>query len=175
MLDCLRRLAVIVLASLPSLSAGRAMAAPRAGSHPITGAHVLTLTQQLLAVAPKRYIGSPGHLAAENFIKAHFAPEMAKGNVVADTFTASTPIGPLPMTNYIVKFPGTNPAKRDGIIALVSHYETNYPLKDIGFVGANDGASGVALLMEIAHHLADSKTPWGVDLVLFDGEALVYG
>ena len=29
--------------------------------------------------------------------------------------------------------------------------------------------------MEIAHHLADSPTPWGVDLVLFDGEELVYG
>ena len=29
--------------------------------------------------------------------------------------------------------------------------------------------------MEIAHHLNDLKTPWGVDLVLFDGEELVYG
>src|SRR5262249_48809332 len=43
------------------------------------------------------------------------------------------------------------------------------------FIGANDGASGVALLMEIAHHLKDSPTPWGVDLVLFDGEELVFG
>src|SRR5205823_2522824 len=39
----------------------------------------------------------------------------------------------------------------------------------------NDGASGVALLMEIAHHLEDLPTAWGVDLVLFDGEELVYG
>ena len=35
--------------------------------------------------------------------------------------------------------------------------------------------SGVALLMEIANHLDKLETPWGVDLVLFDGEELVYG
>jgi Zn-dependent M28 family amino/carboxypeptidase len=33
----------------------------------------------------------------------------------------------------------------------------------------------VALLMEIANHLGTLKTSWGVDLVLFDGEELVYG
>ena len=43
------------------------------------------------------------------------------------------------------------------------------------FLGANDCASGVALLMEIAHHLDKLETPWGVDLVLLDGEELVYG
>ena len=31
------------------------------------------------------------------------------------------------------------------------------------------------MLMEIAHHLNESPTPWGVDLVLFDTEELVYG
>ena len=29
--------------------------------------------------------------------------------------------------------------------------------------------------MEIANHLDKLDTPWGVDLVLFDGEELVYG
>ena len=64
-----------------------------------------------------------------------------------------------------------------------AHYDTR-PLPDqesdpdrhnLPFVGANDGASGVALLMEIANHLARPRHPWGVDLVLFDGEELVYG
>ena len=63
------------------------------------------------------------------------------------------------------------------------HYDTR-PFPDeerdparrkLPFIGANDGASGVALLMEIAHHLEKLPTPWGVDLVLFDGEELVYG
>ena len=53
--------------------------------------------------------------------------------------------------------------------------ETDLARLNAPFLGANDGASGVALLMEIAHHLKGSPTPWGVDLVLFDGEELVYG
>jgi glutaminyl-peptide cyclotransferase len=48
-----------------------------------------------------------------------------------------------------VKFPG----KKDGIIVLATHYETNYWLKDTTFVGANDGASTTGLLIEIANHL----------------------
>ncbi len=43
------------------------------------------------------------------------------------------------------------------------------------FIGANDGALGVALEMELAHHLTNLKTQRGVDLVLFDGEELVFG
>ena len=68
-------------------------------------------------------------------------------------------------------------------VVIGVHYDTRpFPdeepdpaKRDIPFIGANDGASGVALLMEIAHHLKDMPTPWGVDLVLFDGEELVYG
>ena len=102
----------------------------------ISGAATYALTRQLLEVAPKRFNGSPGHLAAENFIKAHFAPEIADHRLEVDSFTASTPAGLQPMHNIIVRYPG----KRDGIIVLATHYETNYPLKDIAFYGANDGA-----------------------------------
>ena len=42
-------------------------------------------------------------------------------------------------------------------------------------MGANDPGSGIAVLMEIANHLTDLDTRWGVDLVLFDGEELVFG
>ena len=73
--------------------------------------------------------------------------------------------------------------ERNERVVLGVHYDTRpFPDEDpnpanrkLPFIGANDGASGVALLMEIAHHLQDSPTPWGVDLVLFDGEELVYG
>jgi Zn-dependent M28 family amino/carboxypeptidase len=69
--------------------------------------------------------------------------------VEEDTFTANTPIGAVPMRNFIVKFPG----KKDGIIVLATHYETNYWLKNINFVGANDGAATTGLLMAIADQL----------------------
>lgn len=67
-------------------------------------------------------------------------------------------------------------------VVIAAHYDTRpFPdqetdprRRNAPFIGANDGASGVALLMELANHLKDSPTEWGVDLVLFDGEELVY-
>ncbi len=138
----------------------------------VSGQQVLHLTQQLLAAAPKRFNGSPGHTAAEQFIKAQFAPEAAKGDLLTDGFVTNTPAGPQAMRNLIVKFPG----KRDGIIVLGSHYETNYNLRDINFVGANDGACTSALLIAIGQYLrAHPPQGYSVYLVFFDGEESVSG
>ncbi len=135
-----------------------------------TGHAIYTLTQQLLAVAPKRFNGSPGHIAAETFIKDHFKPEAAKGNLLTDEFTANTPAGPQVMRNYIVRFPG----KKDGIIVLATHYETNYPLKDIAFVGANDGACTTALLIALGEYFrAHPPEGYSVWLLFDDGEEAV--
>jgi Zn-dependent M28 family amino/carboxypeptidase len=134
------------------------------------GQTAYNLTAQLLQVAPKRFNGSPGHQKAEEFIKQHFAAEAAKGNLETDTFTASTPAGFQTMRNYIVKYPG----KKDGIIVLASHYETNYPLRDIEFYGANDGAATTALLIEIGNVLrAHPPEGYSVWLVFDDGEEAV--
>jgi glutaminyl-peptide cyclotransferase len=142
--------------------------------HPVTGAAVLKLTQEYVNAAPKRYITSPGHAAAEAFIRDHFKPEAAHSNLVADTFIARTPIGPASMTNYIVKFPSTNPAKRNSLIVLASHYETNYPLKDINFVGANDGACTTALLIALGQYYREHPpTGDSIWLLFDDGEEAV--
>lgn len=139
----------------------------RAQGHGVSGAEVMRLTQEYVNAAPKRYIGSPGHAAAEGFIKDHFKPEVAKGNFVDDKFTARTPIGPLMMHNLIVKFPG----KKDGIIVLASHYETNYWLKDIRFVGANDGACTTALLIALGQYYREHPPQgYSVWLLFTDGE-----
>lgn len=136
----------------------------------ISGAATLTLTKEFLAAAPKRFNGSPGHIAAENFIKAHFAAEEKDHRYEVDSFSASTPAGQQSMRNIIVKYPG----KKDGIIVLATHYETNYPLKDISFVGANDGACTSALLMQIGQYLR-THPPQGYSIWLLftDGEEAV--
>jgi Zn-dependent M28 family amino/carboxypeptidase len=152
------------------LSVVKTQAQHVAGAPHFNGQEAYNLTAQLLQVAPKRFNGSPGHLKAEEFIKQHFAVEAAKGNLETDTFTASTPAGFQTMHNYIVKYPG----KRDGIIVLVSHYETNYPLRDIEFYGANDGAATTAILIEIGNvlrvHPPEGYSVW---LVFDDGEEAV--
>ena len=141
--------------------------AMHAQDHAVSGQAVLRLTQEYINAAPKRFIGSPGHAAAETFIKDHFKPEAAKGNFIDDRFTARTPVGPLTMHNFIVKFPG----KKDGIIVLASHYETNYWLKDINYIGANDGACTTALLIALGQYLR-THPPQGyaVWLLFDDGE-----
>ena len=136
----------------------------------ISGASVYAVTKEFLAVAPKRFNGSPGHKAAEEFIESHFAPEQKDHRLDVDTFTASTPVGYQTMHNILVRFPG----KKDGYIVLGSHYETNWPLKDIAFVGANDGACTTALLIEIGQYLrAHPPQGYTVVLVFFDGEEAV--
>lgn len=63
---------------------------------------------------------------------------------------------------------------------LCAHYDTRpFPDRDPvnprgRFVGANDGASGVAGLMELANHIDQLPADVGIDLVMFDGEELVY-
>ncbi len=92
-----------------------------------------------------------------------------------DTFTANTPIGPVPMRNFIVRFPG----KKDGVIVLATHYETNYPLRNINFVGANDGGSTTGLLhghrRPVARSNANGKKldGYSVWLVFDDGEEAI--
>ena len=106
--------------------------------------------------------GSPGHVKAEQYIKSHLAGD----NVEVDSFTADTPVGKFPGHNIIAKFPG----KKDGIIVIAGHYETNYPLpKD--FVGANDGGSTTGLLLELANQFRGKPLDgYSVWLLWTDGE-----
>ena len=129
------------------------------------GDKALNYAREFVAIGP-RWPTSPGHLKAEQFLRDHLKHD----NVEEDTFTANTPIGPVAMRNFIVRFPG----KKDGVIVLSTHYETNYPLRTINFVGANDGASTTGLLMAIADQLR-GKTLDGYSIwfVFFDGEEAI--
>ncbi len=82
-----------------------------------------------------------------------------------DRFVASTPIGELPMSNLIVKIPGTKP----GIVIVAGHYDTAR-IPGVDFLGANDGGSSAAVVMELARAAAARKYPFTLWLVLFDGE-----
>jgi glutaminyl-peptide cyclotransferase len=160
-LNSLLVLAFLSLATLPA----HAQEKPH-----ISGLATYNLTKELLAVAPKRFNASPGHAAAEKFIESHFDPEAKDHRLDIDTFTANTPAGYQTMHNIIVRYPG----KKDGSIVLGSHYETNWPLRDIAFYGANDGACTTALLIEIgAYFRAHPPQGYSVVLVFFDGEEAV--
>jgi Zn-dependent M28 family amino/carboxypeptidase len=88
--------------------------------------------------------------------------------VEEDSFTGDTPIGPIPMTNIVAKFPGTRPQ----VVMISGHYDTKR-FSDFRFVGANDGASSAALLLELARSLLGRQHDLTYWLVFFDGEEAV--
>lgn len=95
----------------------------------------------------------------------------AAWEVEQQSFTASTPRGEISGTNLIARFSadGERPVPRTPrSIAIGAHYDTRY-FSTIRFVGANDGASGPALLVELARVLAlDPQLAAKIELVLFD-------
>jgi glutaminyl-peptide cyclotransferase len=86
--------------------------------------------------------------------------------VETDVFNAQTPAGPLAMKNILVKIPGDKP----GIILLGTHYDTK---KIDNFVGADDGGSSTAVMLELARLLCAQHNPYPVWIAFFDGEEAV--
>jgi glutaminyl-peptide cyclotransferase len=125
-------------------------------------------TREVTAFGP-RYMGNENHKKLERYIVDHL-----KGDEVEDDpFIADTVEGKFPVRNLIAKFPGT----KDGIIVILGHYDTNYPLRNIGYVGANDGGSSTAILLEFANQLrvapGKKRDGYSVWLVWTDGEEAV--
>jgi glutaminyl-peptide cyclotransferase len=93
------------------------------------------------------------------------------------TFTVETPKGATKFTNIISRTPKPSfsffSSKQKIVIA--AHYDTKL-MPEIQFVGANDGASGAATVLEIARVVSESKLvldKYQLEFVLFDGEEAV--
>jgi glutaminyl-peptide cyclotransferase len=146
------------------------LSALTASAQHFNGARALDYTREFVSIGP-RWPTSANHPKAEAFLRAHLAHDQLE----EDAFIANTPIGPVNMRNFIARFPG----KKDGVIVLATHYETNYWLKNINFVGANDGGATTGLLLAVAGHLRDriARTKqldgYSVWLVFFDGEEAI--
>jgi hypothetical protein len=87
-------------------------------------------------------------------------------SVEADSFSADTPAGRLPMKNIVVKIPG----ERQGIILLATHYDTK---KLDNFVGADDAGSSTAVMLELAHRMCEQRPRYSIWIAFFDGEEAV--
>ena len=131
----------------------------------INAARAMQYTKEVTAFGA-RPIGSANHKKLEEYIVGHLKGD----DVESDSFTADTIEGKFPVRNIIAKFPGT----KDGIIVIAGHYDTNYPLRNTKYVGANDGGSSTAILLEIANQLRGKKRDGdSVWLVWTDGEEAV--
>ncbi len=156
-----------------SEAAADATAAPAPDTTPlphIDAKRAFEYTRQVAAFGP-RYLGNEAHKKLERYILDHLKEDHLNADQVeTDDFTADTVEGKFPVHNIIAKFPG----KKDGIIAILGHYDTNYPLRNINYVGANDGGSSTAILLEFANQLHGKvRDGYSVWLVWTDGEEAV--
>jgi hypothetical protein len=144
---------------------------------PFDGAQAYAYLKQICAIGP-RISGTAGMQKQQQLVEEHF--KQLGGQVSYQKLTMRHPLdgSQVPLANMIVQW---HPKAQNRIL-LCAHYDTRpYPDKDPNprlrkapFVGANDGASGVALLMELGRHMPKLQSNYGVDFVLFDAEELVY-
>ena len=126
------------------------------------GARAFKDLEQLVALGP-RPPGSPALEQAREYITAQLGTVGAE--VQRDRFIASTPVGPIPMVNIVGLLSGTS----SDVVIVAGHYDTAR-LKGMAFVGANDGGSSAAELLELARVLSKRKHLFRYWLVFFDGE-----
>jgi hypothetical protein len=139
------------------------------------GREAFDYLKQLSSIGP-RPSGSAGMVAQQKLIADHF--KKLGGQVSYQEFRARNPQdgSAVPMANMIIQW---HPDRKERVL-LAAHYDTRpFPDEDNEnkkgvFIGANDGASGVALLMELGKRMLQLKGKYGVDFVLFDGEEFVF-
>lgn len=145
-------------------------------SIPFNAERAMSYLEKICELGP-RVSGSSGMKAQWDLLENHF-DQFPRAQILWQTFEYRHPITgkPVPMKNLVVRW-NANEERR---FLLCAHYDTRpFPDKDLvnkkgKFVGANDGASGPAFFMEFAHHIELLPSNLGIDLILFDGEELVY-
>ena len=145
------------------------------GKNPFDGKFAMKSLEKICAIGT-RISGTKGMLKQQEILIKHFEKLGAK--VKKQSFQARHPITRkmVTLTNLIVQF---YPDKKKRIL-FCTHYDTRPrpdrdPTNPNGvFLGANDGASGCGLLMELGKHIKNRSGLYGIDFVFFDGEEFVY-
>ena len=121
--------------------------------------------RQFVAIGP-RPAGSAGSASARQYISDQL--RLLGLKPVEQPFDAETPIGRIRMVNVSTTIPG---ARKERLI-IGGHYDTKL-FREFRFVGANDGGSSSAFLLELARVLKTRTNPFSIELVFFDGEEAV--
>jgi peptidase M28-like protein len=123
--------------------------------------------RQMVAIGP-RPSGSPGIQQTRDYIKKELTAAGLK--VEEQPFDATTPLGQVRMINLRATLPGQ--AQDRGRIVIGGHYDTKL-FRQFPFVGASDGGSSAAFLLEFARALKGRPNPLPIELLFLDGEEAV--
>src|SRR5437762_3221220 len=121
--------------------------------------------RQLVAFGP-RPAGSAAIEQSRTYIKSQLA---ADGIAVSEqAWDDQTPTGRVHMVNLIATIPGASKNR----LVIGGHYDTK-KFQAFRFVGANDGGSSAAYLLELARVLKARRNPLTIELLFLDGEEAV--
>jgi hypothetical protein len=144
----------------------------RAPPREFDGAAALRYVETQVAFGP-RVPGTEGHRRMAAWLDS-LARAKADTVIIQDWVNVTSKGARVPLHNVMMRF---NPAAPDRILYL-AHWDTR-PTADKAIdsadhhkpiAGANDGASGVAVLLGVADALRKTPSPLGVDLLFVDGE-----
>jgi len=161
-----RLLFLLFLGSLLPAFLAYAPRARAADSYAFNGGRAFADLEHLVSFGP-RPVGSKALEASRAWIISQLEKSGCK--VVQDRFVGHTPIGNIPMVNLIAELPGSEPRH---IIMIAGHYDTKIE-HSFRFVGANDGGSSAAFLLEMARELRHTRHKLTYWIVFFDGEEAV--
>ena len=131
--------------------------------------------RQLVAIGT-RVAGTPGAQAARDYIRKQLA--QAGVTVEEQAFEATTPLGRVKMVNLRATLPAAqgrataSPAPPGPRLVIGGHYDTKL-FKNFTFVGANDGGSSAAFLIELGRALKSRPNAVPIELLFLDGEEAV--
>lgn len=131
-------------------------------SPPFDGAKAWEHLRQIVAFGPR-----PAGSAQIRQTRAYITRQLSilGFTVEEQTFSATSPYGPVEMVNLIVTLPGRRPDR----LLIAGHYDTKL-MPNQAFVGASDGGSSAAALIELARVLKDRPRTLTYEIVWFDGE-----
>lgn len=129
---------------------------------PFDGQRAYATLKQIVAFG-SRHSGSQGFEAQRALLKRELHQLGFKYE--EQSFQASTPLGQIPMVNLVAYVEGSIP----GAIILGNHYDTKYFPK-FEFLGANDGGSTTAWMLEFARTVGPKRQGRSLWLCWFDGE-----
>src|SRR3954470_15353716 len=118
--------------------------------------------RQMVAIGP-RPSGSQAIEQTRKYIKDQLAA--AGLTAVEQAWDEQTPLDKVHMVNLAVTIPGTRKER----IVIAGHYDTKL-YRQFRFVGASDGGSSAAFLLELARVLKARRNALTIELLFLDGE-----
>jgi Zn-dependent M28 family amino/carboxypeptidase len=157
-------IAVPAMAVAVALGVQQRESGPAVGASPFDAARAFQDLETVVGFGP-RPAGSSNLRMTRDYIVSQLREAGLDPRL--DEFVASTPAGPIEMANVLATVAG----RGAGTVAVAGHYDTKR--FDFPFLGANDGGSSTALLLELARILPGLDLEHSIEIIFFDGEEAV--